>query len=95
MFGVAMPSRTYNFLAAGKPVLALTDANSEVVRVIEEDQVGWHLPPRDAEKLLDTIYNIYEQRAAIGEMGKRARKSALEKYSVEVAINKFQKALKK
>ncbi len=95
MFGVAMPSRTYNFLAAGKPVLALTDANSEVVRVIEEDQVGWHLPPRDAEKLLDTIYNIYEQRAAIGEMGKRARKSALEKYSVEVAINKFRKALKK
>ncbi len=25
MYGVAMPSRTYNFLAAGKPILALTE----------------------------------------------------------------------
>jgi glycosyltransferase involved in cell wall biosynthesis len=94
MFGVAMPSRTYNFLAAGKPVLALTDADSEVVRVIEEDQVGWHVPPNDADKLAETIYRIYDERAAIGEMGKRARQSALEKYSVEVAINKFRTVLK-
>jgi glycosyltransferase involved in cell wall biosynthesis len=94
MFGVAMPSRTYNFLAAGKPVLALTDADSEVVRVIEEDQVGWYLAPGNAEKLAETIYKIYDERAAIVEMGKRARRSALEKYSVEVAINKFRKALK-
>ncbi len=95
MFGVAMPSRTYNFLAAGKPVLALTDADSEVVKVIEEDKVGWYVPPSNAEKLTETIYKIYDERAAISEMGKRARQSALEKYSVEVAINKFKTVLKK
>ena len=95
MFGVAMPSRTYNFLAAGKPILALTDADSEVVRVIEEDKVGWYAPPSDAGKLTETIYKIYDERAAIGEMGRRARQSALEKYSVEVAINKFRTVLKK
>ena len=32
MRGVAMPSRTYNFLAAGKPVLALTEEKSEVAQ---------------------------------------------------------------
>ena len=30
MLGVSMPSRTYNILAAGKPILALTDKGSEL-----------------------------------------------------------------
>jgi colanic acid biosynthesis glycosyl transferase WcaI len=93
MFGVAMPSRTYNFLAAGKPVLALTDDNSEVVKVIEEDNVGWYVSPRDPEKLQEMIYKIYEERASIIQMGKRAREIALGKYSEETAINKFRKFL--
>ncbi len=45
MRGVAMPSRTYNILAAGKPVLALTEKGSEVARVIEDERVGWYVPP--------------------------------------------------
>jgi len=94
MFGVAMPSRTYNFLAAGKPILALTENNSEIVRVIEEDRVGWFVPPHNPEKLLAMIYRIYEERETIKEMGERARRSALEKYSVERAIEKFRVALK-
>ncbi len=89
-----MPSRTYNFLAAGKPILALTENNSEVVRVIEEDRVGWFVPPHNPEKLLAMIYRIYEERETIKEMGERARRSALEKYSVERAIEKFRVALK-
>jgi glycosyltransferase involved in cell wall biosynthesis len=42
MWGTAMPSRTYNILAAGKPILALTDDGSELARVIEEEGVGWY-----------------------------------------------------
>jgi glycosyltransferase involved in cell wall biosynthesis len=90
MRGVAMPSRTYNFLAAGKPVLALTEKGSEVARVIEEDKVGWYVAPSDPEALLKMIYKIYNERENIGEMGIRARLSALEKYSSQTAIEKYQ-----
>ncbi len=93
MRGVAMPSRTYNFLAAGKPILALTDEKSEVATVIEEDRVGWFVPPHEPEQLLAMIYKIYEERDGIEKMGVRARRTALEKYSVEVAIEKFKKVL--
>jgi glycosyltransferase involved in cell wall biosynthesis len=92
MRGVAMPSRTYNFLAAGKPILALTDPESEVATVIEEDRVGWFVPPHAPEQLLDMIYKIYDERDSIGKMGARARQMAIEKYSVEIAIKKFRKA---
>ena len=93
MRGVAMPSRTYNLLAAGKPILALTEENSEIARVIEEDKVGWWVPPGEPEKLLKAIYQIYESRQIIPEMAKRARKSALEKYSLEKAIEKYKNAI--
>ncbi len=93
MRGVAMPSRTYNLLAAGKPILALTEENSEIARVIEEDRVGWFVQPCQPEKLLEKIYQIYNERKTIPEMAKRARKSALEKYSLNVAIAKYKDAI--
>ena len=93
MRGVAMPSRTYNLMAAGKPILALTENNSEVAKVIEDDQVGWYVAPDDPEALQKIVYEIYEQREFLGEIGERARHSALEKYSVEAAVEKYNKVL--
>ncbi|MGI8787287.1 MAG: glycosyltransferase family 4 protein [Pyrinomonadaceae bacterium] len=95
MSGVAMPSRTYNILAAGKPVLALVEKDSEVAKVIEEDRIGWFVPPLEPQMLLSVIEKIYEERAEIPAMRERARQTALEKYSVEVAIEKYRRAFKK
>lgn len=92
MRGVAMPSRTYNFLAAGKPILALTEENSEVARVIEEDRVGWIVPPSEPTKLLKIIYKIYDERNLLSDIGQRARESALDKYSVETAVSKYKES---
>lgn len=93
MWGVSMPSRTYNILASGKPILALTEANSEVARVIQEDGLGWLVPPNNPEKLFQTVIEISRNRPQLTEMGKRARNVAIRKYSVETAIEKYKKAL--
>lgn len=94
MFGVAMPSRTYNLLAAGKPILALTENQTEVARVIGEEKVGWSVHPLNPKALLKTIHQIYAERETIPEMSVRARRTALEKYSVERAVEKYRLALK-
>lgn len=94
MKGVSMPSRTYNILAVGKPILALTEENSEVARVVEDDALGWIVPPRAPEKLLETIIDIERNRNVLFQMGERARKAAVEKYSLEVAVEKYRTALK-
>jgi len=93
MWGVSMPSRTYNILAVGKPILALTEANSEVARVIQEDDLGWIVSPDNPEKLFQTIIEISRNRSQLTVMGKRARNTAIQKYSVEIAIQKYTKAL--
>ena len=94
MWGVSMPSRTYNILAAGKPILALTEKDSEIAKVVEEDNVGWTVQPNEPEMLLQRIFEIYENRNQFQKMGQNARQTALGKYSFETALEKYRKALK-
>ncbi|MFN6963416.1 MAG: glycosyltransferase family 4 protein [Pyrinomonadaceae bacterium] len=93
MWGTAMPSRTYNILAAGKPILALTDEGSELARVIDEERVGWHIRPHDPAALRDAVIEIYSRRAELDEMGRRARAAAVEKYSPERAVESYRRAM--
>ena len=94
MWGVSMPSRTYNILAAGKPILALTENDSEIAKVVAEDQVGWVAEADEPEKLLKKIFQIYDEKNRFEEMGKNARNSALEKYSLKTALEKYKVSLK-
>lgn len=89
MRGVSMPSRTYNALAAGKPILALSDDRSELEMVIKDDSVGWMVPPGNSKVLADTISRIYESKELLSEMGARARKAALDRYSLDLAMSRY------
>lgn len=93
MWGVSMPSRTYNILAAGKPMLALTEEGSELALVIADDSVGWTVPPGRPEALCSAIKEIYERRAELKGMGENARNAALEKYSLSTAVEKYREVL--
>lgn len=93
MWGTAMPSRTYNTMAAGKPVLALTERNSELARVIDEDGIGVYVEPGDAEALRAAILKLYETRDELAKMGLRAREAALAKYSPATAIDAYRAAV--
>jgi len=88
-----MPSRTYNIMAAGKPILALTDEGSELARVIDEEGIGWHLEPGDAVALEAAILTVYEERTQLAEKGRRARAASEQKYSLTDACEAYRDAL--
>ncbi len=93
MWGTAMPSRTYNIMAAGKPILALTDEGSELARVIDEEGIGVHIIPGNAELLVSAIEDLYSRRDELVEMGERARQAAIDKYSTETAVRAYDRTL--
>jgi len=41
MLGLGVPSKAYNILAAGKPILFIGDPESEIARLVAEARVGW------------------------------------------------------
>lgn len=94
MWGTAMPSRTYNVMAAGKPILAIADEGSELSRVIADDEIGWHITPGSPELMKRTLLEIYDNRDKLKEMGCRARLAAEGRYSLNTAVAKYREVLK-
>jgi len=91
MLGVSVPSRSYNILAAGKPILAVLDSRAEIALVIDEEDVGWVVEPQNPEMLVKTILDISEHPDAAVTMGKVARSVAESKYTAGHALEKFRK----
>mgnify|MGYP000899895766 CR=1 FL=1 len=42
MYGLGVPSKFYNLLAAGKPIFYIGDRNSEVHLIMQEHEIGWY-----------------------------------------------------
>jgi len=80
MAGVGVPSRMYNVMAAGKPLIAVADEESELSMVIEEEGIGWVAPPDDPLKLAAVIKEAFSDRNRLADMGRSARKIAEQKY---------------
>lgn len=82
MWGVSIPSRMYNVMSAGRPIVGSCEPDSEMGLVIREHKIGWIAEPGSTESLISAIKaaqntSIEERR----EMGLRARKAAVEIYS--------------
>jgi glycosyltransferase involved in cell wall biosynthesis len=90
MAGVSVPSRVYNILASGRPLLAVAEPESELSLVIREERVGWMVPPAEPQSIAPAIVAAVaagpESRA---QMGARARQAAESKYSRRAIIHSW------
>ena len=94
MFGLGVPSKTYNIMAAGKAVLFIGETNSEIGLLVKEKQIGYVFEPTDREGIVSFLSNLSPERCAeFKEMGQRARKLAETEYAKDIILNKFVKAI--
>ncbi|MEO6007389.1 MAG: glycosyltransferase family 4 protein [Vicinamibacteraceae bacterium] len=73
MWGVSVPSRLYNFLAAGRPVIGVVEPGSEVDRVVREHGVGWSVRPGDVAAFVAAVRDAASDPSRLAVMGRRAR----------------------
>jgi colanic acid biosynthesis glycosyl transferase WcaI len=55
MAGVSIPSRFYNLLAVGRPVIIISEPEAEVARTIAEHGLGWVVTPGRSDELAEAI----------------------------------------
>ncbi|WP_326984835.1 glycosyltransferase family 4 protein [Chryseobacterium sp. MYb264] len=90
MLGLGVPSKTYNILAAGKPILYIGDKSSEVALLIDEYNIGYHFKPGQKEELLNFFNQITtNEKESIRIKGLNARNLAVSHFSEEIILNKF------
>lgn len=89
MAGAAVPSRLYNSLAAGRPIIAATEAFSELARIVEEERAGWVVDPGDPARLATAVRESSQDRSRLERMGERARRAAEVRFSPDTIIQEW------
>lgn len=90
MAGVSVPSRMYNIMSAGKPILAIADSKSELSQVITEENIGWVVKPESPALVVSAIMEAKAHRDLLDQMSVRARSAAVKKYAYPIIIRKHE-----
>ena len=95
MSGISVPSRMYNFFAAGLPLIGVTEADSELALTIKENDIGWVVDPGDPEALANCVLEVYEDRKDVPDMSIRCRETSTTRFLRSIAIDKYRDILLK
>lgn len=90
MFGLGVPSKSYNIMAAGKPILFIGDEKSEIAMVIKEHGIGYCFDPKDKNGIINWLTSInLSKRHEFQLKGKKAKQLAETFFSEETILNKY------
>ena len=89
MYGLGVPSKSYNMMAAGKPILYIGAKDSEIALCIQEYQLGWVVEPDNPIELAKTMSLIYEGREKWGYMKQNSRKVAETVFAKDIILEKY------
>jgi colanic acid biosynthesis glycosyl transferase WcaI len=86
MSGISVPSRSYNAMAAGKPLLAVCDSDSELAAMVREEDIGWVVPPGRPDLIVSALREAKANPELLRSMGARARTAAETKYNIDYVL---------
>jgi colanic acid biosynthesis glycosyl transferase WcaI len=89
MSGISVPSRMYNILATGCPIIGITETDSELAQTIFADDLGWVSPPQEPELLAELVIQIYEQRPELARYRKRCQVAATTRFTKDNSIRAY------
>lgn len=92
--GTCAPSKYYSYLQGGQTVLAVVEKDSYLTKEIKVQQVGYSVENGDYNGLAKIITDMAEDREIAKSMGKRAEKLYRERYSIDIAMRKYEEVIK-
>lgn len=95
MFGVSVPSRMYNVMAAGVAIIAVADPRSELALLVEEAGCGWTFTSDAIDRIEALILSIASKAGAhdTADRGNAGRSTVERDYARDTVITKFRSLL--
>jgi glycosyltransferase involved in cell wall biosynthesis len=87
--GFVVPSRVYGILAAGRPIIAAADPDSETARLVEEAGCGIAIPPDRPDLLAGVIRDARSGALDLEAMGARGREYVEREADSSVALARY------
>jgi len=62
-----IPAKTFEYMASGKEIVALTEAGSDTARLLRRTGTGRVLDPSDPKGIADALWDLYRRYVVLGE----------------------------
>ena len=90
---MSVPSKLYNFLAAGRPILGLAPADSEVAALIRGNRCGEVVPPDDVAAIGAAVLALKGDPGARREMAANARRYVVDNFARKMIMDRYEDLL--
>ena len=91
--GYVVPSRLYGVLAAGRPVLAAAEEDSETAQLVRSVGCGIVIPPGQPELVAKEIRKAATGDYDLAEMGRRGREWVVREAGLDPAVEQYRRLL--
>jgi glycosyltransferase involved in cell wall biosynthesis len=91
--GLSVPSKTYGIMAAGVPVLAFMDADSEIALTVSETGCGLVLSNANGAEVARVVKELKRDPLKLREMGENGYRAFRTRYTLTVAARRYDEIL--
>ncbi|MGY2847575.1 colanic acid biosynthesis glycosyl transferase WcaI [Bradyrhizobium sp. USDA 4509] len=95
MSGISVPSRLYNLLAIGRPIIALTEADSELALMLASHDAGWVVEPETPSALASIIAAIAQRPNELATKRRNAVKALSEEFTRDAAGTAYRELIRR
>lgn len=85
-----VPSKILSIMAAGRPVIAASDARGDVPHLLQEAQAGFCLPPEQPHLLADRLLQLSQNPDLCLRLGRNGRRYAVEYLSTDTVAARYE-----
>lgn len=89
-----VPGKILGYMAAGVPVLAFINRESDGHRIISEAQCGYSIVSDDSGKLAEMMLHMHKEREKLKNIGHNGYRYAVEHFSKKVCVDKLEAIIK-
>lgn len=91
---LSVPSKLYNFMAAGRPILGLTTPGSEVAAILRETGGGMSVPPADVEGIGRAVVELKRSPDARRAAAGKARDFVVRAFAKDRILRSYEETLR-
>jgi colanic acid biosynthesis glycosyl transferase WcaI len=91
----SMPSKVYEIMASGRPLLASAETGSDVRSLVDDTGCGVGVPPEDPDAVTDALTRMLDDPAARRAMGEVGRGVAETRYSKGAIVTRYEQLFEK
>lgn len=87
--GLAVPSKSYSYMMASKPIIAIMGENSDIAKDLIDNEAGYTMEVGQVSELINAINDLKNNKIKCDFMGERCREIFLRKYTKENCTQEY------